>query len=443
MIRKLFIILILNFISISAFSQSGIKFLEFAKRLEPYYDNSLITDVKNQLPQGDDYTIWGYDVGDFSGDGNNDVAMAVRLAGDNTKNMQVYLFVDIEGYLRKVGQFDYKFLDLPLEIGVVIKRNACYITQKNMQFNWDVDAYVYDNGNITQLDKFTTRKLGNLTFESYKNFKDLRATQKYITTKNNQEVFFRDYMMIPSYTRGRTIYKGIQANIFTDYVDYVNEGAFWWKGSKDCSFKISSSYDNEFLYFTIDINDDAIVLQYCDTCIADFIDVWFDVNLYTNGDRFSIKNGDKIDFRSKIDKGIFRISVYPGNFLELEPTVKVSTTDELSNEQKFEAKNIKAISNLKDGGYIIKFRIPLSLLGLDFNFKDKNKIYEIGNTIIVTDYDNEFRPEEKTEIATSVFKVNDPSTYSILLLIPDNMWFGNSSNIFSDEILKNLLENGF
>jgi hypothetical protein len=443
MIRKQFLILFFSLFPVLVFSQSGIKFLEFAKRLEPYYDNSLITDIKNQLPQGDDFTIWGYDVGDFSGDGNNDVAMAVRLAGDNTKNMQVYLFTDIDGFLKKVGQFDYKFLDLPLEIGVVIKRNACYITQKYMQFNWDVDGYVYDNGNISQLDKFSTRKIGNITYESSKNYLNLRAAQKYILTKNNQELFYRDYMMIPSYSRGRTIYKGIQANLFTDYVDYVNVGAFWWKGTKDCSFKISSSYDDEYLYYTINVNDDAVVIQYCDTCIADYIDVWFDVNQYIDADRFTKKNGDKIDFRNKTDKGIFRISVYPGNFLDLEPIVKVSTTNDLTSEQKFEAKNIKAISNLKAGGYIVKFRIPFSLLGIDLNIISKNKIYEIGNTIIVTDYDNEFRPEEKTEIATSVFKVGDPSTYSVLMLIPDNIWFGNSSNIFSDEILKNLLENGF
>ncbi|MFY8161917.1 MAG: hypothetical protein ACOVNU_11350, partial [Candidatus Kapaibacteriota bacterium] len=106
--------------------QAGMKFPEFAEKLEQYYDAALIADLRKSLPQTD-YAIWGWDVGDFSGDGFTDVAFAVRIRGDKKNRVVVYLFVDIEGYLTQVGQFSYSYVELPLENGVVIKQNTCYL----------------------------------------------------------------------------------------------------------------------------------------------------------------------------------------------------------------------------------------------------------------------------------------------------------------------------
>ena len=41
------------------------RFPELAKKLEPYFAEDLINDIKNQLPQQSNYAIWGWDVGDF------------------------------------------------------------------------------------------------------------------------------------------------------------------------------------------------------------------------------------------------------------------------------------------------------------------------------------------------------------------------------------------
>ena len=445
MIKKLliYIILLLAF-STENFSQSGIKFLEFAKRLEPYFDEALINDIKSQLPQSYDFTIWGYDVGDFSGDDNSDVALALRIAGDKRSIMQVYLFVDIDGFLKQVENFEVPFIELPLEVGVVIRSNKCYVTQKYKQFNWDILGYTYNNGCLIFNDLFSTRKIGYVTYEKYRDYVNLKGYEKYISLKTNKDLFYRDFMTIPAYSRGRTVYKGIENSTKVFYTDYVNEGAYWWHGPDDCSYKITSSYDDEFLYFTINIQDDNIVIQNCDSCIADGLDLWFDINQYANGDRFAERNEEKIEYRTKSKNGIFRFTVFPGDFLNLPAYCKVSSTDILDDDQKYESKNIKVISNITDDGYVVKFKIPFSLLGMESNIPNlKNRSLEYGATFVVTDYDNEFRPEEKTEIATSQFKPLDPSTYSMFVLIPDGQWYGNSRNIFIDDIIKNLLGNGF
>jgi hypothetical protein len=60
------LLLLISF-SQNSFSQSGMTFNELEQRLTPYYAEALINDVRLQLPQGSNYRIWGWDVGDFSG----------------------------------------------------------------------------------------------------------------------------------------------------------------------------------------------------------------------------------------------------------------------------------------------------------------------------------------------------------------------------------------
>jgi hypothetical protein len=449
--KKLFLYFILLFVvSANSYSQSGVKFPEFVKRIEQYFDMSLIEDVKKQLPQGSDYNIWGYDVGDFSGDGNNDVALSLRLSGDRSRKMQVYLFADIDGFLQKVGQFVYEFVDLPLEIGVVIRDDKCIVTKKNKQYDWIMDAYTFDNGALMKSEEFATRRVGELTYEKVRNFVSLNGSDKYLKTKNGEDVFSRKYLILPSYNRGRMIYKGYNAELYSDYVDYVPVGAYYWKGDKDCSFRVSSAYDENYLYFTIDVNDDIVVPQYCDTCITDMVDVWLDLNPLEGDNRFvkvskdSKENKDnKIEFRESAESGIFKISINPGDYLDKEATVKIATSDDLTVDQKGESKSIKAVSNLTEDGYIIKFKVPFTFFGFAGNPVKSDKPVEFGCSFIVHDYDNEFRPEEQTQIMSSVFSPFNPTSYGALILIPKNQWYGDSQNIYSEDIIKNLIEYGF
>lgn len=441
--RKLFIIIFLFFLILETLhSQSGIRFLEFAKRLEPYFDESMIEDIRIQLPDTRDYFIWGYDVGDFSGDGNNDVALTLRMAQDRSRNMQVYLFVDIDGYFRLVHQETLQFIELPLEVGAAINDGKAYITKKNMQYNWDIYGYSFQNGNLILHDVFQTRRLEDLTYESYRNYNELSAREKYITLKNNRTIIEKNFLILPSYHRGRVIYSGMKDNILVNSIDNLLKGAYWWKDENDCSYNFSSAYDDEFIYFTVEVTDDSVVPQNCDTCIADHIQLWFDINNYNDGDRYVVRKGNKISARESSKKGIYKFLIYTGDFVNLAPYCKVITTEELNNDQKYEAKNIKVVSNLTKNGYIVKFKIPFSLLGINSPKYSKNDV-ELGFSLNVIDYDNEFRPEEFSELVLGDFRAFDTTTFSILKFIKENEWYGVSNNIFLDEIVKNLLKNGF
>jgi hypothetical protein len=439
----IFAILIASFVSAS--SQSGMTFNELDQRLSNYYADALINDIRLQLPQGSSYRIWGWDVGDFSGDGFNDVAVSIKLAQDRKKNIQVYMFTDIDGYLTKVGQFNYKYVELPLEIGVVIRDNACFVTKKNKQFDWLIRGYRYQNGTLFLYDEYFTRRIKNMTYEKHVNYQNMRNSEKYITTFKGNVKFFADFLSIPCYNRGRTVYEGYPRQTEVDYVDFVNKGAYYWNGRKDASFSVSSAFDEKYIYMTVNVRDDIHTIQYCDTCPADFMEVWLDVNPpeYEN-DRFVTHNIDKVKFRDKVTKGIFSFRVYPGDFREEVAYVKeVATTDRLYNFQKKSATSIRAISNLTDDGYVLKFKIPFIMFGYDTPPVDPDNFTEFGCTVVFHDIDNEFRAEEETQVASSLFDATDPATYGSLLFIPNGAWYGKMENIYVDEIEKTLTEMGF
>lgn len=427
-------------------AQSGMTFAEFALKLDPYFDKELIMDISAQLPQGSEYRIWSWDVGDFSGDGFNDVAFAVKVAGEKRKVMNVYLVTDIEGFLTTVAQFQYMYVDLPLEVGVVIKENACYTTRKIEEFNWMVRGYRYDMGSVVLLDEFSTAKVDKFTRETYKNYQSLQTSERFINTQTNETAFSTKYLTIPSYPRGRQMFRGYSAEAVSKSVDFVTAGAFYWGGESDCSFTLRSVYDEDYLYMTITVKDDELITGRCDTCTADYVDIWFDTNQPgRDGERFvaKTKRSQKMSIRSAADSGIYCITVKLGDFLEHKPYIKVKTTDELEPTQTSSVSQVKVVAAPRKQGYMVKLRIPFLLLGYEHAPVDEKELTQLGCTIAVHDSDNEFRPEEEALICTSPFASLNPATYGTMLFVPQEHWYGETTNLYTDALLKYLSEMGF
>ena len=62
---------------------------------------------------------------------------------------------------------------------------------------------------------------------------------------------------------------------------------------------------------------------------------------------------------------------------------------------------------------------------------------------MIRDSDNEFRPEEETILSTSPVELFERDSYSTLLLIPRNEWFGKTTNILAEQLIRSLQEAGF
>ena len=446
--KKIYLIILIIIASLSiqtiAFSQSGMHFTEFEKKLELYFHTDLISDIAKEMPKSD-FSIWGWDVGDFSDDGHNDVAFSVRRAGLKEKSVDVYIFVDIDGFLVKVGQLKYEFVEVPIEVGVNFKYGILYVTQKFKQQHWKIESYKFVNGSLVIYDKFITSRHGKSTHEIYNNYYTLRNTEKYLNTISGKIDFFVDYLIIPSYSRGRLIYKGITSEVLVNSIDYVPVGAYWWEGEEDLSYTVSSAYDKQFLYFTINVKDDYVARAYNSKLTkGEEIEIWLDPTEYSSkNDRFAAIRDDDLTFKDNLKSHIYKFDIEVGDFVNIEPTISMSSTGELSSVQKMAMMNLNIVTDLTETGYYVIFKIPFSALGKD-GPPISDETVEWGCTVRVIDIDNEFRPERITILQTSAnFDENNPSSYGSIVFVPDQLWYGETINIYNEKIIQVLEEFGY
>lgn len=426
-------------------AQSGMSFEEFRPKLAPYYADELIADVELAMPQGATYRIWGWDVGDYTGDGFNDLAVSVYIVGSRKKECVVTLLADLDGFMTNISSQRVSFVDLPLEVGVVIKDNTCYIVQKKQDEHWQMKGYRYTSGSVVLVDEFVSNKVNRFFHQGYRNYQTLETRDTYIDRKQ-ATVFETEYRTIPAYRRGRQVFAGIVSDVHINEVKSVVDGAYWWKGPEDASFSTKLVYDEDNLFVQIKVQDSTVVTGWCDTCPADRIELLLDVVPPENGptSRYITSiNGSTLNVRHESDSGLYAFTVSIGDFEEIRPSVIVRTTDDLSEAQDEAVQNVRVVTAQRANGYVIKMKIPFLLLGFDrVPLNDENGL-ELGCSVVLYDVDNEFREDETTILATSQVQPLDPSTYGAVSLIPDGVWYGSTTNIYTDAVLGTLRELGF
>jgi len=441
-LRFLLLALALLAVAPAARAQNAITFDSLAKRIDPFFAAELVQDLKDALPQSP-YDVWGYDVGDYSGDGANDIAIVIRQRNDTKRKMGVYFFIDDEGILRLVKQALVDFVELPIEVGVAIADGSAHMTHKLKEFNWEIYGYRYRDGVVMMVDKFTTERQGLMTYESYRNFQTLEGYERYLNTNEGDILFRSDFMTTPSYGRGRDVSSGYQTTTVAKMTRYIMQGSYYWQDEKDLTLDVRSAYDREYLYFNILVHDDHVVpagLNGVDTT-ADRLELWFD--MYSLGDRFRVGRRTR-DFRMKTDSNIYAMNISLGDFIDQQSAVKLSSSNTLDEKQLNAIKAIKSVAMQADSGYTVKLRIPWPLFGFETAPLEDEDVMQFGLNVVVHDVDNPYRPEEVTSITTSQnFDRMKPATFGSLVLIPGSKYYGESTNIFLGELKERLKEVGY
>lgn len=421
-------------------AQSGISYSEFLKRAEDYFNSEMIADLRKAFSNPHRITIWSWDVGDFSGDNNNDLAFTYRITGDRDQNVYLRMYADIDGFMVNVGDFPYKFVELPLEVGANIKEGTCFVSQKIKNGVWKIYGYRLYNGAVIFKEEFTSEKVDNLSVDKTIDYYNLTNYTK-ITNDKNKVLYENKYFNIPSYHRGRLIYHGYSNKVILDDVDFVPRGAYWWNGDKDCKAEITSAYDEDFIYFQFNISDDVVTKKLCDSCYSDYISIWFDLMNIGEVVHYTIKN-NKVFTNDTMSRALYNFVIYPGDFKDIPSYIQAYSSDNLTSIQQISASQIKSIANLTENGYIVKARIPLSILGVDIS-SISGDFYKIACSIEIHDIDNEFRPDEETVLATSKFNYANSSTFGTIIFVPSNQWYGQTNNIYRQDIYQALLEFGY
>lgn len=426
-------------------AQAGMDFDEFKRRADPYFAEELLADVRNSMPLGASYRIWGWDVGDFSGDGVYDLAVSLHVSGSRKRECLVYMFVDVDGFLVNISKMPFTYVDLPLEVGVVIRDTSCYVTVKRKSEDWSILGYRFREGAVVLVDQFVTDRVESFGHETYRSFQSLSTRERFLR-KDDEAVYENEFMTIPCYGRGRQVFAGFVAEATVQNIAHVTEGSYWWTGEDDVSFRARMVYDDDYLYLRVNVRDSNVVTGWCDTCTADHLELHLDVTPNPESGisrNISIVNRNEINVRHTSDSGLFTILVRLGDFGDRLPRVVVRTTDDLDQTQNQARRLIRAVSARSKDGYVVKVRIPFVLLGYQKAPIDERIPTEFGCTVAIHDVDNEFRPEEYTIVATSPLKPLDPSTYGAVRFIPEGVWYGESTNIYGEAVLNALRELGF
>lgn len=444
-IIKFLTIFFLVFLPNFAISQSGMTPAEFKVKLEKYFNEEMIDDVFRKIPQNARFTVWGWDVGDFSGDNNPDLGFSIKVLGDSRKLTYVYLFVDIEGYLELVYVEPYEFIELPLEIGITIRNGKCSITQKKRKDYWTIRSYSFESGVIFLVEDYVSQNLNGYALETNIDYKTNEFKLKLESLSKERLNFQTNYIFVPSYPRSKYVFKGFPASSTINKIDYVVKGSYYWKGENDASMQIKSSFDQNFLYFTFNIIDDAFISKDCEKCISDKLILWFDFQPYQSSlKRLFKQSGNQLLVRDKPDGNIFKIEINLGNLIDKQPFIEaVNSSEPLDNLQVKALEKVKLFLTTQEGKYVLKLRIPFSLFGYEELPLDGDIPVFIGFNAIYVDVDNEFRPSEVTYITNSNFDEAKPSTFGELVLIPDMQKFSFAKNIFVDNLLRILEDFGF
>lgn len=421
-------------------AQQAITFDEFAKRIDPYFAPELVEDVRQVLPQAA-FDVWGYDIGDFTGDGAYDLALTLRMRADSRPRINVYYFVDDEGTLRMIRESVEQFVELPIEVGVAIRDGNVYTIHKAKEFQWEVVGHRFRDGVLMMVDHFNTVRIGDETHETYRNFQSLEGYERYLSVATEKQIFRSDFLSVPAYRRGRDVPSGYQATATAAFSKFISRGTYFWTSERDAAINMRAAYDDDFLYFNIVVHDDQVVALPVGNVdsTADRLEVWLD--MYALGDR--IRSGRRArDFRMKTDSNIYALEISLGDFLDVRP--KMKTSNVLDEEQQSAANRVKAVAARIDSGYSVKIRLPFQLLGFSRPPIEEGDLAEFGATVVLHDVDNPYRPEETTTIATSQgFESTKPATFGSLVLVPETMHYGESLNIHLGELRERLEEVGY
>lgn len=427
-------------------AQLGMTIAEFELKLKDYFIAEAISDVRQALPLGSTYRVWGWDAGDFSGDSVPDLAVSVRLDNVRKRESVVYLFVDMDGYLVNVTHMTHPYVELPLEVGVAINDNHCYVTRKIAEDHWETSGYTFANGALIHVDESVRDKAGRLRRETYDNYRNLTSFE-WFSDVRSKDVFSVTRHILPCYHRGRQVVAGYSRDIVVGHTDDVVEGAYCWQGSDDASFTARAAFDDAFLYFQIAITDDVIFPAACDTCPGDLVVIHLDpVVMPANVGRTyeGLRRNGMPRFRSTAeDGGLVRIELSTGDFSQQRPTVKIAMVGGSGELPWIDVNLVKLTNTLAHRGFILRVRIPFTLINYPRVPLTPGIPVHLGCTIVYHDYDNEYRPTEFTRLASSTIETGNPSTLGYLRLLPEGKWFGTVKNMYIEPLHAWLRELGY
>jgi len=443
--KKVLISLLFPYTLLFAQVELSISFDQFSYEIGDVFSPDQIEFIRGRLPEQCD--IYGYAIGDFSGDYVPDLAVSVRTKKLRGKKLKIFYFVSDEEQCIEVRSNTLEFYDVPIEIAFTIDNGLCYTTQKKENNHWTICGYAYREGNFLLVDAYESRRKPlrgtggpQIGYETTTNYRTLKTSEQYYSLGDDSTYLKAEYFYYPAYPIERNIRPFLYYVVRNTAVKYCISGSENLSGRFDAGFESAVFFDDAFLYLFAWVIDDTVETGMPKWNDCDHVQLWFDLN---QSGKLANSRTSSPHFRESPDDDVFMVAIAPVVEEEELQKVKVnyppdslrsgSATASGRTVRRTTREQIRVLSDKTIDGYALRIRIPFELFG---GIESLRK--PVGFSIVLHDVDGSDSTARRTDLATSVFEEWNPSTFGVLRMMVDDTYYGEVIDLNTAEMIQRL-----
>ncbi|MDT8323064.1 MAG: hypothetical protein RRA94_03050 [Bacteroidota bacterium] len=268
----------------AAVEGDSLEFPGFSRALEKIFSPEKIQTILSKLPAN--CKIYGFDVGDYSGDDGMDVVLSTRAENARSREMQVHFFVNDGAGFRRVQVLERHFVLEPIEVGFSIERGRALVTEKTGDFGWRMTGYAVRDHVFQRVDEWGTDRMsyrGRETGVAWERTRDYRTQliDEHFFGANTKRSFLRHrYYDLPVFPDGVELPKPLPAEVGDESALMIVRGGSSWHGPEDCSISVSGRYDSAEVVLALRVHDDRLLYN-TDADSSDYAALYFDLSRNT------------------------------------------------------------------------------------------------------------------------------------------------------------------
>jgi hypothetical protein len=262
-------------------SVDSLDYTQFEKQLRRYFSERQTKSIISNLPAS--CKIFGFDAGDYSGDGAQDIVLSARADEHEKREVGVYFFVGRGEEFELIKTMNRRYLSEPIEIGFSVESGICSVTQKLGEYHWRITGYSFAQSVFKVVTLWETQRLpGGREFsqtgmEIVNDYRTNRSTESYFRASDSKSLFRSEFDAMPVFPASYQPPEDVRAWIGDSSSTPLLRGSSSWYGVEDCGVFTAASWDSTTLFLRVALFDDRI-LTGDSIAASDYLDLRFDVS---------------------------------------------------------------------------------------------------------------------------------------------------------------------
>ena len=252
-----------------------------AEALGGIFSREKIATILSKLPPKS--KIYGYDVGEYSGDDGMDVVLSAMRADAPRRTLDVHFFINDGPGFRLLRTLTRRYVLEPIEVGFSIDHGVCHVTEKTGEFGWRITGYSAVGGNFRRSSEWTTDRMRvgarvtGVGYERSFSYETLLTEEHFYGANTGKSYLRQRYYDLPVFPAELSLPDDMPAQVGDTSGLMISSGGSSWHGPDDCHVAVSARSDSTAVTFRVRLHDDRL-LYHADPDSADHLDLLFDLS---------------------------------------------------------------------------------------------------------------------------------------------------------------------